>query len=137
MLLFNVSMLRCFLKTPFRASKQMGAAENGDSKPGCSKHIPRSRKASSSVISKQQPRSESMRSSVLVKTTKNISSPSKTSGVCSKKITESLRKPTDSFKEEDSEKVIKIEERYNINILFDWLLYKVLIVTSHYSIDSF
>ncbi|CAN6827299.1 unnamed protein product [Brassica oleracea] len=107
----NTSLKRSSSYNGDRASKQMGAAENGDSKPGCSKHIPRSRKASSSVISKQQPRSESMRSPVLVKTTKNISSPSKTSDVCSKKITESLRKPTDSFKEEDSEKVIKIEER--------------------------
>lgn len=89
----------------------MGAAENGDSKPGCSKHIPRSRKASSSsVMRKQQPRSESMRSPVLVKTTKSIPSPSKTSDVCSKRMTESLVKP-DSFKEEESEKVIKIEER--------------------------
>ncbi|KAL0863441.1 hypothetical protein Bca101_042559 [Brassica carinata] len=66
-----------------------------------------SRKASSSSMkSKQQPRSESMRSPVSKNTTKNIPSPSKTSDVCSKRITESLMKP-----EEDSEKVIKIEER--------------------------
>ncbi|CAG7902410.1 unnamed protein product [Brassica rapa] len=107
----NSSLKRSSSYNGDRASKQMGAAENGDSKPGCSKHIPRSRKASSSsVMRKQQPRSESMRSPVAVKTTKNIPSPPKTSDVCSKRMTESLVKP-DSFKEEESEKVIKIEER--------------------------
>lgn len=85
----------------------MGVAENGDSKPGGSKHIPRSRKASS-LISMQQPRSESMRSPVLEKA-RDSSRDTKTPDVCSKRITESLRKP-DSFGEEE-EKVIKIDER--------------------------
>lgn len=93
----------------------MGVAENRDSKPGGSKQIPRPRKASS-IISKQQPCSESMRSPVSDKkrdsskeTTKNIPIPTKSLDVCSKRITESLRKP-DSFRE-DEEKVIKIDER--------------------------
>lgn len=109
----NASLKRSSSYNGDRASNQMGVAENGDSKPGCSKHIPRSRKASSSIVSKQQPRSESMRSPVSVKTrdsskntTRKIPSPSKTTDVCSKRTTESLLKP-----KEDSEKVIKIEER--------------------------
>lgn len=92
----------------FRASNQMGVAENGDSKPGSSKYNPSSGKASS-ILGKQQPRSESMRSPVSEKkrdssedTTKNIPCPTK-------RITESSRKP-DSFRE-DEEKVIKIDER--------------------------
>uniref|UniRef100_A0A1J3G4R0 Protein UPSTREAM OF FLC n=1 Tax=Noccaea caerulescens TaxID=107243 RepID=A0A1J3G4R0_NOCCA len=84
-----------------RASNQMGVAENGDSKPGGSKHIPRSRKASS-LISKQQPRSESMRSPVLEKA-RDSSKDTKTPDVCSKRITESFG--------EEEEKVIKIDER--------------------------
>ncbi|KAF8111187.1 hypothetical protein N665_0076s0177 [Sinapis alba] len=104
----NTSLKRSSSYNGDRASNQMGVVENGDSKPGCSKHIPRSRKASSSsMISKRQPCSESMRSPV---SNKNIPSPSKTSDVCSKRITESLMKKPDSCKE-DSEKVIKIEER--------------------------
>lgn len=103
----NTSLKRSSSYNGDRASKQMGVAENGDLKPGCSKHIPRSsRKASSSMMSKQQPRSESMRSPVSKNTTKNIPSPSKKSDVCSERITESLMKT-----KEDSEKVIKIEER--------------------------
>uniref|UniRef100_A0A1J3J193 SOSEKI DIX-like domain-containing protein n=1 Tax=Noccaea caerulescens TaxID=107243 RepID=A0A1J3J193_NOCCA len=84
-----------------RASNQMGVAENGDSKSGGSKHIPRSRKASS-LISKEQPRSESMRSPVLEKA-RDSSKDTKTPDVCSKRITESFG--------EEEEKVIKIDER--------------------------
>ncbi|CAH8342169.1 unnamed protein product [Eruca vesicaria subsp. sativa] len=112
----NASLKRSSSYNGDRASNQMGVAENGDSKSGCSKHIPRSRKASSSVNSKQQPRSQSMRSPVSEKardssknTTKSTHSPSKKLDVCSKRTTESLRKP-ESF-QDDAEKVIKIEER--------------------------
>lgn len=94
----------------------MGVLENGDSKTDGSKHIPRPRKASSSIISSQQPHSKSMKSPVSDKagdsskeTTKNIPCSNKTHDVCSKRITESLRKP-DSFREAE-EKVIKIDER--------------------------
>ncbi|KAJ0238915.1 UPSTREAM OF FLC protein [Hirschfeldia incana] len=102
----NTSLKRSSSYNGDRASKQMGVAENGDSKQGCSKHIPRSRKASSSMMSKGQARSESMRSPVSKNSNKNVPSPSKTSDVCSKRVIESLVKP-----KEDSEKVIKIEER--------------------------
>ncbi|ESQ51289.1 hypothetical protein EUTSA_v10016498mg [Eutrema salsugineum] len=105
----NTSLKRSSSYNGDRASNQMGVAENGELKPGGSKYIPRSGKT-------QQPRSESMRSPVLDKardsskdTAKNVPSPSKTPDVCSKRITESLRKP-DSFRE-DEEKVIKIDER--------------------------
>ncbi|XP_010510680.1 PREDICTED: protein UPSTREAM OF FLC-like [Camelina sativa] len=111
----NASLKRSSSYNGDRASNQMGVAENGDSKPGGSKYNLGSRKASS-LFSKQQPRSESMRSPVSEKkrtssedTTKNIPCPTKTHEVCSKRITESSRKP-DSFREDD-EKVIKIDER--------------------------
>ncbi|EOA27235.1 hypothetical protein CARUB_v10023344mg [Capsella rubella] len=106
----NASLKRSSSYNGDRASNQMGVAENGVSKPGGSKYNPVSRKASS-ILSKQQQGSESMRSPVSEKkrnsseiTTKNIPCATKTHDVCSKRITESSRKP-DSFRE-DEEKVI-------------------------------
>ncbi|KFK32341.1 hypothetical protein AALP_AA6G229200 [Arabis alpina] len=111
----NTSLKRSSSYNGDRASNQIGVLENGVSKPGGLKHIPHPRKALS-IISKQQPHSKSMRSPVSDKsgdsskeTTKNIPSLNKTHDVCSKRITESVRKP-DSFRE-DEEKVIKIDER--------------------------
>ncbi|CAH2060324.1 unnamed protein product [Thlaspi arvense] len=99
----NASLKRSSSYNGDRASNQMGIPETVDSKPGGSKHIPRTRKTSC-TISKKQPRSESTRSPV-----SDSSKVTETPDVCSKRITESLRKP-DSFRE-DEEKVIKIDER--------------------------
>ncbi|KAG7637727.1 hypothetical protein AtNW77_Chr2g0247661 [Arabidopsis thaliana] len=104
----NASLKRSSSYNGDRASNQMGVAENGDSKPDSSKNNPSSRKASS-ILGKQQPLVSEKRRDSSEDTTKNIPCTTKTHDACSKRITESLRKP-DSFRE-DEERVIKIDER--------------------------